>query len=172
MQEALSENGLSVEDIKHVLVTHLHLDHSGAAGWLADKGATIYIHWRAARHLVNPSRLLASATRIYGDEMDEMWGTTIPVHKDSIRELRDGEDVLVNDTVVSVIETRGHANHHHLLRIGDTAFVGDACGIRILGKEFVTLPAPPPEFDLGHWQVSLVRIRELNLKRMFAPILE
>ena len=167
LQEALSENGLSVEDIKHVLITHLHLDHSGAAGWLADKGATIYIHWRAAQHLVDPSRLLASATRIYGDEMDEMWGTTIPIHKDSIRELRDGEDVLVNDIVVSAMETRGHANHHHILRIGDTAFVGDVCGIRILGKEFVTLPAPPPEFDLGHWQVSLVRIRELNLKKMF-----
>ncbi|MBS60382.1 MAG: MBL fold hydrolase [Anaerolineaceae bacterium] len=167
LEEALSENGLSVEDIKHVLVTHLHLDHSGAAGWFSDKGATIYIHWRAAKHLVDPSRLLASAARIYGNEMHEMWGRTIPVSKERIYELRDGEDLLVNDMVVSAVETRGHANHHHVLRIGDIAFMGDAAGIRMPGSDFVTLPAPPPEFDLESWQVSLAKIRELNLKRMF-----
>ncbi len=167
LEVALSENGLSVEDIKHVMVTHLHLDHSGAAGRLARKGATIYIHWRAAQHLIDPSRLLASARRIYGDAMDDMWGTTVPVPKDRIYELKDGEHVLVNDMVVSVIEARGHSNHHHVLRIGDIAFVGDIGGIRIPGKQFVTLPAPPPEFDLGQWQISLARLRELNLRKMF-----
>ena len=104
LEEVLNQHGLSFEDIKHVLVTHLHLDHAGAAGWLADKGATIYIHWRAAQHLVDPSRLLASAARIYGDEMDKLWGNTMPVREDSICGLRDGEDVLINDMVVSAIE--------------------------------------------------------------------
>lgn len=163
----LSENGLLVEDIKHILVTHLHLDHAGAAGWLASKGATIYIHWRAYQHLVDPSKLLASAGRIYGDAMEEMWGKTLPVSKDRIVELKDGEDVIVNDMVVSVMEARGHSNHHHIFRIGDIAFVGDVGGIRIPGKQFVTLPAPPPEFDLGQWQVSLASLRQLNLRKMY-----
>ena len=167
LEISLSENGFSVEDIKHVMITHLHLDHSGAAGWLASKGATIYIHWRAAQHLVDPSRLLASARRIYGDAMHDMWGVTLPVSKDRIHELKDGEDVLVNDMTVSVTEARGHSNHHHVLRIGDVAFVGDVGGIRIPGKQFVTLPAPPPEFDLGQWQISLARLRELNLRKMY-----
>ena len=167
LEISLSENGFSVEDIKHVMITHLHLDHSGAAGWLASKGATIYIHWRAAQHLVDPSRLLSSARRIYGDAMDDMWGATLPVSKDRIHELKDGEDVLVNDMTVSVTEAKGHSNHHHVLRIGDVAFVGDVGGIRIPGKQFVTLPAPPPEFDLGQWQISLARLRELNLRKMY-----
>ena len=167
LEEALTQHGLSFEDIKHVLVTHLHLDHAGAAGWLADKGATIYIHWRAAQHLVDPSRLLASAARIYGDEMDTLWGNTMPVREDSICALRDGEDILINDMVVSAIEARGHANHHHIFRIGDFAFMGDMGGIRIPGKNFVSLPAPPPEFDLENWQISLAMIRELELNRMF-----
>ena len=167
LEISLSENGFSVEDIKHVMITHLHLDHSGAAGWLASKGATIYIHWRAAQHLVDPSRLLASARRIYGDAMHDMWGVTLPVSKDRIHELKDGEDVLVNDMTVSVTEAKGHSNHHHVLRIGDVAFVGDVGGIRIPGKQCVTVPAPPPEFDLGQWQISLARLRELNLRKMY-----
>ena len=167
LEVSLSENGFSVEDIKHVMITHLHLDHSGAAGWLASKGATVYIHWRAAQHLVDPSRLLASARRIYGDAMDDIWGVTLPVSKDRIHELKDGEDVLVNNMTVSVTEARGHSNHHHVLRIGDVAFVGDVGGIRISGKQFVTLPAPPPEIDLGQWQMSLARLRELNLRKMY-----
>ena len=99
--------------------------------------------------------------------MHDMWGVTLPVSKDRIHELKDGEDVLVNDMTVSVTEAKGHSNHHHVLRIGDVAFVGDVGGIRIPGKQFVTLPAPPPEFDLGLWQISLARLRELNLRKMY-----
>ncbi len=167
MQAGLGEHGISAADIRHVFVTHIHLDHAGAAGWWAEQGAQIYVHWKGARHLIYPSRLLGSARRIYGDAMDALWGPIMPVPAKQLHELRDDDVVNVNGLEISALDTPGHAYHHHTLRIGNVAFCGDAAGARIPGAQFITLLAPPPEFDLEGWQLSLARLLGLNLARIY-----
>ncbi len=167
MQAGLGEHGIITGDIRHVFVTHIHLDHAGAAGWWAEQGAQIYVHWKGARHLIDPSHLLGSARRIYGDAMDTLWGPILPVPAEQLHELRDDDVVKVNGLEISALDTPGHAYHHHTLRIGEVAFCGDAAGVRIPGAQFITLPAPPPEFDLEVWQRSVARLLSANLSRIY-----
>tara|TARA_A100001037_G_C15014557_1_gene573335 strand:- start:27 stop:911 length:885 start_codon:yes stop_codon:yes gene_type:complete len=167
LKQELIRNNIRIEDIRHVLLTHLHLDHSGASGYLASQGAQIYIHHRAVQHLVNPSRLLKSAARIYGDKMDALWGDTLPIDEKRVHGLHDGDELVIDGVCFRVMDVCGHANHHHVLCVDDFAFVGDIAGIRISRNAFVSLPAPPPEFDAGEWQHSLDKLRALFLKRIY-----
>ncbi len=91
LQAGLAANGLSVSDVTHVLLTHIHLDHAGAAGWLARQGAQIYVHPVGAPHMLNPEKLLASAARIYGDQMEKLWGEFLPVPENSLKSPRMGK---------------------------------------------------------------------------------
>ncbi len=163
----LVDHGMSASDIRHVFVTHIHLDHAGAAGWWAGQGAQVYVHHRGARHLIDPSRLLGSAKRIYGEGMDALWGPMLPVPAAQLHELRDGDVVCVNGLEITAVDTPGHAYHHHTLRIGNVAFCGDAAGARMPGGLFITVPAPPPEFDLEAWQRSLARLLGLHFSRIY-----
>lgn len=167
LEKRLAEHGVSVADVGHVLVTHIHLDHAGAAGWWAERGAQVYVHPRGAPHLTDPSKLVASATRIYGDMMDELWGTITPAPENRVTTLEDGEVVEVSGLRFTALETPGHALHHHVYRLGDVAFTGDAAGIRIPGSDWIDLPAPPPEFDLGTWKRTLDRLRGEGLRRIY-----
>jgi len=167
MLASLGDHGIAATDIQHVFVTHIHLDHAGAAGWWASLGAQVYVHERGARHLIDPSRLLGSAKRIYGEAMDSLWGSMMPVPAAQLHELSDDDVVEVNGLEIAALDTPGHAYHHHTLRIGNIAFCGDAAGVRVPGTRFVTLPSPPPEFDLDAWQLSLVRLIGLNLTRIY-----
>ena len=167
MLASLGDHGIAATDIQHVFVTHIHLDHAGAAGWWASQGAQVYVHQRGARHLIDPSRLLGSAKRIYGEAMDSLWGSMMPVPAAQLHELSDDDVVEVNGLEIAALDTPGHAYHHHTLRIGNIAFCGDAAGVRVPGTRFVTLPSPPPEFDLDAWQLSLVRLIGLNLTRIY-----
>jgi glyoxylase-like metal-dependent hydrolase (beta-lactamase superfamily II) len=167
LKERLADHGLSTADIKHILVTHIHLDHAGAAGWLAQEGATIYVHEVGAPHLIDPSKLLISAGRIYGDRMDELWGQTVPAPAEKVVALQDGDTVEAAGLQFTAINTPGHAWHHHTYRLGDIAFTGDAAGIRLKTSGLVDLPAPPPEFKLDVWQTTIDRLLAENFVAIY-----
>lgn len=158
LRAQLAELGFKSSDISHVLVTHIHLDHAGAAGWLAQEGAQIYVHHVGAPHLVDPSRLLASAGRIYGDQMDYLWGITVAAPVENVTAVYDGDVIKAAGLEFTAIDTPGHAWHHHTYRLNDIAFTGDAAGIHIPGTQLVDLPAPPPEFKLEVWDKTIERL--------------
>ena len=163
----LAEHGLQPGDIKHVLVTHIHLDHSGAAGWLAREGAQIYVHEVGAPHLVDPSRLLLSAGRIYGQRMDELWGVTVAAPAERVTAVGDGETIEAAGLQFTALSTPGHAWHHLTYRLGEIAFTGDAAGIRLPMSDLADLPAPPPEFKLEVWEATLDRLQAEDFSAIY-----
>jgi len=163
----LAEHGFAPGDIRHVLVTHIHLDHAGAAGWWARQGAQVYVHHVGAPHLIDPSKLLASAQRIYGDMLDRLWGEVLPSPVERVTPLYDDEPVRVCGLAFTALDTPGHARHHHVYRLGDVAFAGDAAGIRLPGSPLVFAPTPPPEFDLEAWQHTLARLLGENFAAIY-----
>jgi glyoxylase-like metal-dependent hydrolase (beta-lactamase superfamily II) len=167
LKARLAEHGYAPRDVKHVLVTHIHLDHAGAAGWWAQQGARIYVHHVGAPHLVDPSKLLASAQRIYGESMDRLWGEVLPIPAERLTPLSDGDIVRAAGLAFTALDTPGHARHHHVFRLGDVAFTGDAAGVRLAGSAFTVLPSPPPEFDLEAWQGTLARLRDQNFAALY-----
>ena len=165
--DRLSEHGYTPADIHHVLVTHIHLDHAGAAGWWAQQGAQVYVHYIGAPHLIDPTKLLSSASRIYGEKMDALWGDMVPAPADRVTALHDGDKVEVSGLTFRAIDTPGHAGHHFVYQLEDLAFTGDAAGIQIPGIPFVDLPAPPPEFNLELWQQTIERLLALPLSAIY-----
>jgi glyoxylase-like metal-dependent hydrolase (beta-lactamase superfamily II) len=164
--QRLDDHGIAPADIRHVLVTHIHLDHAGAAGWWAQQGAQIYVHPFGAPHLVDPGRLVASAERIYGDRMKSFWGEIPPAPPDKVVPVQDGEVIDVAGLAFTAIETPGHARHHHVYQLGEIAFAGDAAGIRLPGATWIDVPAPPPEFDREAWKASIAKLRSLGLSTL------
>ncbi|MCA1689376.1 MAG: MBL fold metallo-hydrolase [Actinobacteria bacterium] len=136
-------------------LTHIHLDHAGAAGTLARRwpDLEVWVHERGARHLVDPTKLLASARRLYGEDMDRLWGEVEPVPEERVRVLRGGETL----GPFAVAYTPGHASHHvsYLHEPSGRAFVGDVAGVRIPPAELTLPPTPPPDVDLEAWAASL-----------------
>jgi glyoxylase-like metal-dependent hydrolase (beta-lactamase superfamily II) len=136
-------------------LTHIHLDHAGGAGAIVRRWpeVEVWVHERGARHIVDPTRLVASAKRLYGDQMDRLWGEIVPVPAENLRILAGGEQV----GPFAVAYTPGHASHHvsYLHQPTGRAFVGDVCGVRIPPSDFVLPPTPPPDIDLEAWQASL-----------------
>lgn len=167
LKARLAEHGYAPADIRHVLLTHIHLDHGGAAGWWARQGARIYVHHIGAPHLIDPTRLYNSARRIYGDMMDTLWGEMLPVPAEQLTALYDGDTVSVGGLKFTALDTPGHARHHHVYRLGDIAFTGDAAGIRLPGHSLVFLPAPPPEFDLEAWHRTIARLSSENFVTIY-----
>ena len=163
----LAEHGYEPEQIKHVFVTHIHLDHAGGAGWWAQQGAQIYVHHRGARHLIDPSRLLASAQRIYGDAMDSLWGDILPAPAECVSSLSDGDRIDVCGLQFTALDTPGHATHHHVFKVEDVAFAGDICGVRMPDTRLLSLAAPPPEFDLEDWVSSVSRLLVENFNTIY-----
>lgn len=155
---ALRAQGFALEDIRHVLVTHIHLDHAGAAWRLARHGARIYVHPKGAPHLADPAKLLGSAQRIYGNAMERLWGRLEPIPAGQITALEDGGTVRIGDTEFEALHTPGHAIHHISYRLEDGLFTGDVGGIRI-GDGPVIPPFPPPDIDLEAWVESIARMR-------------
>ena len=139
-----------------LLLTHIHLDHAGASGSLVQRWPEleVYVHELGAVHLVDPSRLMKSASRLYGDDLDRLWGEMLPVPAKNLKELRGGE---VLDGDFDVAYTPGHASHHVSYLHDGTAFVGDVAGVRI-AKSLTIPPTPPPDIDLEAWHESIERI--------------
>jgi glyoxylase-like metal-dependent hydrolase (beta-lactamase superfamily II) len=147
------------EPPRGLLLTHIHLDHAGASGVLARRfpGLPVYVHEIGAPHLADPSKLLKSAGRLYGDRMEELWGEVAPVPEESIRVLAGGETV----EGFRVAHTPGHASHHvcYLHEATGEAFVGDVAGVRIPPAEHVFAPTPPPDIDIELWLRSIDVVR-------------
>jgi glyoxylase-like metal-dependent hydrolase (beta-lactamase superfamily II) len=167
LQAGLKAHGLTVDDIHDVLLTHIHLDHAGAAGWLASHGATIHVHQVGAPHLAQPERLLTSARRIYGERMDALWGEFLPVPEGQLRPLADGDVVRAGGLAFTALDTPGHAGHHMVYQLDNLAFAGDLGGVRRPGLRHVRVPTPPPEFDRNAWLASLARVRARKLERLY-----
>lgn len=163
----LERRGVRPADVREVLVTHIHLDHAGAAGWWARQGARVHVHPVGAPHLVDPSKLLGSAARIYGDRMDSLWGEVLPAPAERVVAVEDDTVLELCGLRIRAVDTPGHARHHHTWVLGDVAFSGDAAGILLPGNRWIDLPAPPPELDPPAWKRSLRRLRGLGLRRLY-----
>jgi glyoxylase-like metal-dependent hydrolase (beta-lactamase superfamily II) len=159
---ALGKQGIAVGDVRWILLTHIHLDHAGSTGSLleANPHIEVFVHERGARHLVDPSRLLASATRLYAADMDRLWGEVKPVPADRVTALAGGERVIAGGRELDVAATPGHASHHVSFfdRAASIAFVGDTAGIRRGAGTYIMPPTPPPDIDLEAWRASADRI--------------
>lgn len=166
LQTALNAEGLSLGDITHVLLSHIHLDHAGAAGQLAQLGAQIYVHPLGAPHLIQPEKLIASASRIYGDRMNQLWGEILPVAQNQIHVPNDAEEFSIGNLTFLPIHTAGHAEHHYSYLFEDICFCGDVGGVRIPGYPYLRVPMPPPEFHFEKWRESITKLRKLNFKRI------
>src|SRR6266705_2958843 len=121
----LRKLGFAAADVRHVFLSHIHFDHAGAAWRFAELGATIYVHPRGAQHLVDPTKLINSATRIFGDQMEKLWGRIAPVPADRIRGVEDNEVIRVRPFEVRALATPGHADHHHVYHWDENIFGGD-----------------------------------------------
>jgi glyoxylase-like metal-dependent hydrolase (beta-lactamase superfamily II) len=146
---------LGNEAPRALLLTHIHLDHAAATGALVRRwpALEVYVHERGAPHLVDPSRLLASAGRLYGADMERLWGEIVPVPEANVRPLAGGETVLG----MRVAYTPGHASHHvcYLHEESGTAFVGDVAAVRIPGVDLIVPPTPPPDIEIEAWTDSI-----------------
>jgi glyoxylase-like metal-dependent hydrolase (beta-lactamase superfamily II) len=162
---ALARHGFAPEDIRHVLLTHIHLDHAGAAWALARAGATIHVHPAGLPHLLDPSRLMDSARRIYQDQMDVLWGEMHPIPAHQVLPAGDQMALQIGDIRFIAHHTPGHAIHHIAWQMADRLFTGDVAGIHI-GSGPVAPPCPPPEFDLEAWLTSIQHIRSLPLREL------
>lgn len=167
LESELARFRLTPSDVRDVLVTHVHLDHAGAAGWWAQRGARVHVHHVGAPHLVDPTRLLTSARRIYGDTLEPLWGDVVPAPADRVHALRDGEVVEAGGLKFTAFDMPGHARHHLVFALGDLAFAGDLAGIRLGGRPYLRLPTPPPEFNLAEWLASLKRARARKFARLY-----
>ncbi len=166
LEAGLAKEGLSTRDITHVLLTHIHLDHAGAAGWLSQQGAKVYVHPNGAAHMLNPEKLIASATRIYGDRMQTLWGEFLPVVENQLTATQDGQEIVVGGLRILPLHTPGHAEHHCCYLFEDICFTGDVGGVRIPGFQYMRAPMVPPELHFGKWRDTLARLRSLGFKRI------
>jgi glyoxylase-like metal-dependent hydrolase (beta-lactamase superfamily II) len=161
----LEDHGVSSEDVRQVFLTHIHLDHAGASGHLAEllPNATFYVHEVGHPHVVDPSKLLKSATRIYGERMDELWGEARPVPEDRIEILKGREELEAAGGGLAAHYTPGHAYHHlaYLEPESGALFTGDVAGIRLPGQSYVRPPTPPPEIDVEAWVRSIENMRQI-----------
>ena len=166
LKKEIENLGFHLEDINHVFLTHIHLDHGGAAWVFADLGATIYVHPFGAPHLSKPEKLLESAKRIYQDQMDSLWGEMRPIAKERIQLPKHGEKISIGNTHVIPWFTPGHAVHHIAYQIEDKLIAGDVAGVRI-NQGIVVPPCPPPDIHIEHWQDSLNLVLRLDLKEIY-----
>ena len=157
--------GFSPADVRHVFLSHIHFDHAGAAWRFAELGVTIYVHPRGAPHLLKPGKLVESAKRIFGDDMEKLWGRVEPVPEERLRVLEDEAVVHIGSLEVQAIETPGHASHHHVYHWQDNLFGGDVAGVR-LGEGPPIPPFVPPELHIESWLDSIQKIRAINPARL------
>ncbi len=165
---ALDEAGLAPEDLRFVLLTHVHLDHAGAAAALASAAeATVYVHRVGAPHVADPGRLMASAGRVYGDKLESLWGRMQPLDPGLVKAVDGDERLDLDGLAVTVLYTPGHASHHvsYLLEDG-TLFAGDSAGILLQGAGVIRPALPPPDLDLEAYDASLARMRAARPSRL------
>lgn len=164
----LGEAGFAPEDVRHVFLSHIHFDHAGAAWRFAQLGGTVYVHPRGAPHLIDPAKLIESATRIFGDDMPRLWGKIVGVPQDRVKILQDNNVVRVPPFEIRAIDTPGHASHHHVYHWDDNVFGGDIAGVRI-GNGPPIPPFVPPELHIESWLESIHKVRGLRPANLYLP---
>lgn len=161
LESGLQAHGIRWDDVRHILLTHIHLDHAGATGTIVREHphVTVLVHERGAKHMLDPRRLIDSATRLYGDDMDRLWGEFAAVPHGNLVAVSGGESIEAGGRMFEVAYTPGHASHHvsYFDPSSGLAFVGDVAGVCALGG-YVLPPTPPPDIDLEAWQTSVDRI--------------
>ena len=171
LRAGLDRAGIALADVRAILLTHIHLDHAGATGTLVRENPAlrVYVHEKGAPHMVDPAKLIASATRLWGDEMDRLWGEMRPVPAETLVILRGGERLAAGGRDLDVAYTPGHASHHVSYFSADTgiAFVGDTAGVRLQEGRFIMPPTPPPDIDLEAWRDSFARISAWRPETLF-----
>jgi glyoxylase-like metal-dependent hydrolase (beta-lactamase superfamily II) len=164
--DAIREAGFAPEQVTHLIATHIHLDHAGAMGTLLHHmpEARVYVHNKGAPHMIDTSKVVASAARIYGDRMQSLWGEIEPVPQERLRTLEGGDILNVAGKRLEVHYTPGHAIHHVIffdVHSGEL-FAGDAAGVRLQGVDYVRPPTPPPDIDLEAWSTSIDKMKQLQ----------
>ncbi|MCA9859305.1 MAG: MBL fold metallo-hydrolase [Thermomicrobiales bacterium] len=178
LRRAMRRIGFTSRDLTRIFVTHIHLDHAGAAGLLAreNPALTVHVHPFGAPHLVDPTKLINSATRIYGDQMGPLWGEFAPIPENQVVPFEDEQVLRVAGRDIQVYFTPGHAWHHVAFwdRGTGTLFTGDVGGVRMPGQTYVCAPTPPPDLDPGAWANSVARMEALHPRRLclthFGPV--
>jgi len=160
LRRGLQRHGTDLESLDALLLTHIHLDHAGAAWAMAQHNVPVYVHTKGASHLLDPDKLNRSSRRIFGERFEDLWGALRACPDGSVHGVGDDHVVSAGGLRFRAVETRGHADHHHawhLLDVDDGAhcFVGDAAAMRLPGTSWITIPMPPPEFDLDAWLASI-----------------
>ena len=166
LESGIREAGYALSDIQGVFLSHIHLDHAGAAWCLAKQGAKVYVHHHGYRHLKDPQRLMASATRIYGDQMDELWGRMEAIPEAQLIAVNDSKGIQVGEKLFQPWYTPGHAIHHLAWQVDNVLFTGDVAGVKI-GSGPVMPPCPPPDIDINLWINSINQIRKLNVDALY-----
>lgn len=171
LRKELHAHGLSVGDIETLLLTHIHLDHAGATGALVRENPrlAVYVHKLGAPHMIDPSKLLASAARLWPSDLQQLFGEALSVPAENLRILEGGETIAFGPRKIEVAYTPGHASHHvsYFENLEGVAFVGDTTGIRIEGHSYVMPATPPPDIDLQLWDSSFATILERKPKQLF-----
>jgi glyoxylase-like metal-dependent hydrolase (beta-lactamase superfamily II) len=162
LRRRLEDAGIGLADVTSLVLTHIHLDHAGASGMLVAENPRlrVFVHEKGAPHLADPSKLVASASRLYGDAMESLWGDVRAVSRGAIVPLSGGEQIDVAGRALQVEYTPGHASHHVSYFVAEEgiAFVGDVAGVKVRPDGLVLAPTPPPDIDLEAWSSSLDRI--------------
>jgi len=171
LRQQLQARGIGVGDLDAILLTHIHLDHAGATGALVRENPrlAVYVHSKGAPHVIDPSKLLASAQRLWPNDLQLLFGEVLPVPVENLRILEGGENLTLGSRKLEVVYTPGHASHHvsYFDKTEGVAFVGDTAGVRIEGNSFVMPATPPPDIDLGIWDTSFAAILERKPARLF-----
>lgn len=158
LEKSVAALGYQMEDIKHVLLTHIHFDHAGAAWRLAALGAKIYVHPVGKPHLESPEKLWNSAKQIYGDDMERLWGEMAPIPEDQVIPVKHEQVLPFGNIKFKALHTPGHAIHHIAWKLGNIIFTGDVAGVKINGGPVVP-PCPPPDIHIEAWKTSLAILK-------------
>ena len=166
MKEQLAKHGYQPKDVKHVLLTHIHFDHAGAAWAFSDHGAKIYLHPFGKPHMEDPTKLYNSAKMIYGDDMERLWGSMDKISADQLLTPEHLEEITIGDKKFTAIHSPGHAKHHIAWQLDDIIFTGDVAGVKIADGPVVP-PCPPPDINLEDWNQSLDILMERKASSLY-----
>lgn len=171
LRQQLQQQGVGISELNAIFLTHIHLDHAGATGTLVRENPRlkVYVHTRGVAHMIDPAKLLNSASRLYGDDMQHLFGEFLPVPASNLHALEGGETVVFGSRQLHVLYTPGHASHHvtYFDPVDAIAFVGDTAGISINGHPFILPATPPPDISIELWDASMDAITGLHPKRLF-----
>ncbi len=166
LEKGINEAGYQAAEIKHVFLSHIHLDHAGAAWWFAEQGANIYVHPKGYKHMADPSKLMHSAKRIYQDMMDSLWGAMNPIPESQLYAIEHEKIISIGNTDIQAWHTPGHAVHHIAWQIGGSLYAGDVAGVKIREGSVVP-PCPPPDINVEDWSASISLIKTLGINKMY-----